>query len=331
MKRDKTNELSRSGTLSRRQMLQVLASIGIGVGASPLASRLATAAEIANKNGTRMVAAIFFESYATIALQRALRYAGDDGFVASMPALLHARVSARYDNIIWNTWFTANSEESVVTTKQGNHVVVTVHGGGIFASPERLERSLRADLSRYNSEGLTGQYAAKITETEARDVLKGRLPDGSEIPVYPFDEFKRGIADLPMRYGIVLDFEVAKKGKRGFESFDVLRDDPNMIVRAGGVEPLAAYLDKARDRHNTKLIGNSHSYNRIDPDQPQTRLLNLGGNKGGVGSDGKDQGLGWGYDADDGMGASWPGGLARYVAVAPRNVSTSLQYLDFEP
>jgi hypothetical protein len=331
MKRDKTDEPMRCETFTRRQMVRVLASVGVGMVANPLVLRLAAAAEIGNKNGTRMVAATFFESYATIALRRALRYAGDDGFVASMPALLHARVNAPYDNIIWNTWFTANSEESVVATKQGNHVVVTVHGGGIFASPERFERSLRADLSRYNPEGLTGQYAARITETEARDVLKGRLPDGSEIPVYPFGEFKRGIADLPMRYAVVLDFEVARKSVSGYESFDVLKVDPNMIVRAGGVEPLAAYLDKARAWHNTELMGNSHAHNRIDPEQPQTRLLNLGGNRGGVGSDGKDQGLGWGYDADDGMGASWPGGLARYVAVAPRNVSTSLQYLDFEP
>ncbi len=314
--------------ITRRQMFQVLASVGTSVVSGPLMSPLAAAAEIGNS--TRMVAAIFFESYATIALRRALRYAGDDGFVASMPQLLHARVNADYDNIIWNTWFSANSEENIVTTPQGSPVVVTVHGGGIFASPERFERTLRADLSRYNSEGLTGQYAAKITEQEARDVLQGKLPDGTEIPIYPFAEFKQGISDLPMRYGVALDFAAAKNGKRGYERFEILKDDPNMIVRAGGVEPLAAYLDKARGRHNTDLMGNWHSHNWIDPDQPQTLILNLAGNFGGVGSEGKDQGLGWGYDADRGMGTNWPGGLARYVAVAPRDESTSLSNLDFE-
>jgi hypothetical protein len=260
-----------------------------------------------------------------------LEYAGDDGFVASMPQLLHARVNASYDSIIWSTWFTSNTEESVVTTPQGNRVVVAVHGGGIFSSSERFERSLCADMDRSNPEGLTGQYAAKISEQEARDVLEGKLPDGTEIPVFPFKEFKRGIADLPMRYGVILDFEMAKKSKSGYETFDVLRGEPNMIVRAGGIEPLAAYLDKARDRHNTKLMGNWHPYNRIDPDQPQTRIVFLAGNKGGVGSEGDDQGLGWGYDAEYGMGgdASFVN-MARYVAVAPRNVSTSLRYLDFE-
>ncbi len=328
MRQVEATQLRRGGTLTRRQVLDALASAGIGVVASPFMPSLAAAEDIGN--GTSMVAAIFFESYATIALRRALRYAGHDGFVASMPALLHARTNASYDNIIWNTWFTANSEENVVTTPQGNHVVATVHGGGIFASPDRFERSLRADLGRFNSEGLTGQYAAKISEIEARNVLEGYLPDGSEIPVYPFGEFKRGVPDLPMRYGVILDFEMARKSKTGYERFEVLKDEPIMIVRAGGVEPLAAYLDKARDRHSTDLMGNSHPYNRIDPDQPQSRILTLGGNKGGAGSEGKDQGLGWGYDADDGMAVSWMGGLARYVAVAPRDVSTSLRNLDFE-
>ena len=323
-------ELRRSRTLTRRQMVKVLASIGVGAVTSPLISRLAAAGEINKVADIRMQAAIIFEPHIPTALRRALEYAGKDGFVASMPALLHARTNAPYDNIIWNTWFTSNSEESVVTTAQGNRVVVAVHGGGIFAKPARFERGFHADLDRSNSQGLTGQDAVKISQTEARDVLEGKLPDGSEIPIFQFDEFKRGIKDLPMRYGVVLDFEMARKAKRGYESIDVLRDEANMIVRAGGVEPLAAYLDKFRDRHNTKLMGNWHPYNRIDPDQPQTRILFLAGNKGGVGTEDEDDHR-YGYDAEYGLGgdASMVG-MARYVAVTPRDVSTSLQNLDFE-
>ena len=278
-----------------------------------------------------MVAAIFFDSYATTALRQALRYAGDNGFVASLPQLLHARVNAPYDNILWNTWFSAYSEESVVQTAQGSPVVVTVHGGGIFATPERLERSLRADLNRANPEGLTGQYAGKITPAEARNLLEGMLPSGGEIPMYPYSEFKAGIAALPMRYGVILDFELAKKSTNGYERFDVLKQDPLMIVRAGGAEPASTYLDQAAARHGTERMGSLHPFNRIDPNQPQTRLLNLGGNRGGTNSEGTDGGLGWGYDED--WGISGNNGLvdmARYVAVAPRDPSTSLQYLDFE-
>ncbi len=230
----------------------------------------------------KMEAEIIFEPHVPTALRHALEYAGEEGFVASMPQLLHARTNADYDNIVWNTWFTSNSEESVVTTPQGNRVVVAIHGGGIYASPERFEKVYRASVDRSNSDGFTGQYSAKISEKEAHDVLEGKLPDGSEIPVYAFDEFKRGVADLPIRYGVILDFEMARKSTRGYDPFDVLKDEPNMIVRAGGVEPLAAYLDKARDRHNTKIMGNWHPYNRIDPDQPQTRIPFLAGNDGGI-------------------------------------------------
>ena len=94
-------------------------------------------------NDIRMEAKIIFDSYLPEALRQARNYAGDDGFVASLPQLLHARTHADYENIIWNTWFTTNSEESVVTTAQGNRVVVTVHGGGIYATPERFERLYR--------------------------------------------------------------------------------------------------------------------------------------------------------------------------------------------
>ena len=277
-----------------------------------------------------MEAEIIFEPHVPNALRRALEYAGEDGFVASMPQLLHARANADYDNIIWNTWFTSNTEESVVKTPQGNHVVVAVHGGGIFASPARFEKVYRASVDRSNVDGFTGQYAGKISAQEARDVLQGKLPDGTVIPVYLFDEFKRGIKDLPIRYGVILDLEVAAKSTRGYDAFDVLKDEPNMIIRAGGVEANAAYLDKARDRHNTKVMGNWHPYNRIDPDQPQTKIVFLAGNEGGLCTEDDDDDL-YGYDAAYGLGGdACIHNMGRYIAVAPRNASTSLRNLTFE-
>ncbi len=278
----------------------------------------------------KMEAEIIFESHLPNALRRAQDFAGEDGFVASMPQLLHARANAPYENIIWNTWFTSNSEESVVTTPQGQRVVVAVHGGGIYALPERFERTYRASVDRSSPEGFTGQYAGKISARETSDVLKGQLPDGTEIPVFSFEEFKRGIADLPLRYGVISDFETVRKSTRGYDPFDVLKDEPNMIVRAGGVEPLAAYLDKARNRHNTAVMGNWHPYNRIDPEQAQTRIVFLAGNEGGLCTEDDDD-KDYGYDAEYGMGGdACIHNMARYVAVAPRNVSTSLRYLPFE-
>jgi hypothetical protein len=283
----------------------------------------------------KLEAKIFFNSYLPDALRQASEYAGSDGFVASLPQLLHARSNAPYDNIIWNTWFTSNTEESLITTPDGNHVIVTVHGGGVFGTPDRFETLLRADASRFCDVGFTGLFAGKITDREAHDVLNGELPDGDQVPVYSFNEFNRGIADVSRRYAVVMDFEMAKKCKSGYEKFDDLRNDPLMIVRAGGVEPASAYLDKAKERNDTRRMGSWHPFNSItDLDQPQSRVPNLAGNKGGVGSEDEDGDF-YGYDAEFGMGgdASIHNtsmiNVARYVAIAPRDATTSVRHVPF--
>jgi len=298
-----------------------------------------------NMKDTEMEAAIIFESHLPDALRRALEYAGDDGFVASMPQLLHARVNADFDNEIWDAWFfTSNSEESVATTPQGNHVVVVVHGGGIFATPERFRKLYLASVSRSSLDGFTGLFGAKIVEQEAQDVLDGKLPDGTEIPVFPFDEFKRGVANLPRRYAVVMDFEMARTSKCGFASFDDLKDDPLMIVRAGGVEPLAKYLDKAQDYYGTTEMGSWHRFDDLNPDQPQTWVQFLfdclGGasDKEGLDPASRQQGnvdswfTHYRVSRDSGFGLRGDLAMintARYVAVAPRNVSTSVRHLSF--
>ena len=283
--------------------------------------------------GMKMEAKIIYESHLPDALRRALIYAGDDGFVASMPQLLRARVGAPYDNIIWNTWFTANSEECVATTPRGNRVVVAVHGGGIFSTPERFLRLYHSSVDRSSELGFTGIFAAKISDEEARGIVEGKLPDATQIPVYPFDEFRRGIADTPRRYAVIMDFETAKISKCGYTAFDDLKDDPMMIIRAGGAEQAAAYLDKAKKRGNADTIGSWHTFNEMLPHQAQCCVCLMYGGPGGVRARkiaelGIDQLRGaesdFGLRGDTGMI-----NMGRYVAVAPRSVSTSVRHLPF--
>ncbi len=280
-------------------------------------------------------AAIFFDSYLPDALRRALEYAGDDGFVASLPQLLRARVSAPYDNDLWNNWFNPNSEENLVTTPQGNRVIVTIHGGGVFATPERYEDLFRASTDRNSEIGFTGLFAGKLSQQEARGILAGRMHDGVEIPVYAFDEFSQAVDALPRRYAVVMDFKLAKNSVCGYVSFDALREDPVMIVRAGGAEAASMYLDKAQARNNTAKMGSWHPFNNIDtPDQAQTRVPALAGNRGGAGSEDDDGHL-YGYDTDYGIGGdSWIHStsminIARYVAVAPHDPAISVRDLPF--
>ena len=280
----------------------------------------------------KMEAAIFFDPYLPNALRRARDYAGSEGFVASLPQLLHARTAADYGNIIWNTWFNPNTEENVLSTPQGNPVLVTVHGGGIFASPDRFEALFRASTDRFCELGFTGLFAGKITQAEAHNLLRGRLPD-SEIPVYTFDEFRQR-SGLPRRYAVVMDFARAKRCKSGYHGFAELKEDPLMLVRAGGGQAAAAYLDKAAARRNTARMGCWHPFHHIDPSQPQTRVPNLAGNNGHPGSEDDDGHL-YGYDADYGIGGdsnihnTSMINIARYVAVAPQEAALRLRHLPF--
>jgi hypothetical protein len=107
-----------------------------------------------------------------------------------------------------------------------------------------------------------------------------------------------------------------------------------MIVRAGGSEAAAAYLDKAQARHGTRVMGHWHTFRVIDPAQAQSRIVYLAGNRGGVGTEEDDDHL-HGLDAEWGIGGEvWVHStsminVARYVAVAPRNASTSVRNLPF--
>ncbi len=279
---------------------------------------------------TKMLARIFYDSYGTIALRHALRYAGDNGYIASMPQLLNARLDANYQNIIWNTFFTANSEEYILKTPQNNHVVLTLHGAGIFNNPKAIENTLRANLDRHNNKGLTGQYAAKITNQQGKDLLNGYLPNKKEFQIFNFSEFKAGISKLPQIYGVLLDLKTARKTESGYQPFSTLIKNPVMIVRTGGSELLEQYLTKFQLRNNTERMGNFHNYNSINPDQPQAKILRLGGAKGGKYSDGDSSEFGRGWDRDWGLSSGFYPSLARYVAIAPKNLEKELHHLDFE-
>ena len=294
---------------------------------------------------SQMEAAVIFDTHLPDALRRALDYAGDDGFVASMPQLLHARVNAPFDNEIWDTWFfTSNSEESMVKTPQGNHVAVLVHGGGIFATPARFRKLYLASTDRHSKDGFTGLFGGKILEQEAHDILEGRCPDGTEIPVFSYSEFRKGMTDLPRRYAVVMDFETARTSKCGLASFDELNDDPLMIVRAGGAEAACIYLDKAQEYYGTSVMGSWHRFDDMDPMLPQTWVPFVYDCLGGA-SDKESldphmrvegnadiwfthyrisRDAGFGLRADTALINT-----ARYVAVAPRDVPTGVRALPF--
>ena len=294
-----------------------------------------------------MEAAIFFHPHLPEALRRALDYAGEDGFVASLPQLLQARVGAPFDNQIWDTWFfTSYSEENTVATPQGKPLALIVHGGGVFSMPARFRKLYLASVNRSSADGFTGLFGAKILPREAADLLAGKLPDGSEIPVFSFSELKRGISGLPRRYAIAMDFALAKASICGFASFDALKDDPLMIARAGGAEAAGKYLDKAKGHYRANSMGSWHRFADIDPHQPQSWVPFLYDCLGGA-SDKQNldprmrrEGMAdiwfthYRIPRDVGFGLRGDAAMintARYIAVAPRSAAAGVRDLRFGP
>jgi hypothetical protein len=141
-----------------------------------------------------------------------------------------------------------------------------------------------------------------------------------------------------------MDFEMARSAVCGYASFDELKDDPLMIVRAGGVEAAAKYLDKAQDYYGTTEMGSWHRFDDLNPDQPQTWVQFLfdcragASDKEGLDPASRRQGNSdswfthYRVSRDSGFGLRGDMAMinmARYVAVVPRYVSTSVRDLPF--
>ena len=117
-----------------------------------------------------------------------------------------------------------------------------------------------------------------------------------------------------------------------------------MIVRAGGVEAAARYLDKAKDCYETTEMGSWHRFDDLNPNQPQTWVQFLFDCLGGANDKeqldpaSRQQGIvdSWfshyRVSRDSGFGLRGDSAMintARYVAVAPRNVSAGVRHLSF--
>jgi len=220
----------------------------------------------------------FYNDKLPVALEQALDYAGSDGIVTSMPELISAKVKAGKGHDFWKQWYTVHTEENIGVDKKGlfyskgEPVLVVVNGGGILV-PDRIKQAYEEGL-------LNG--SAKYDDEEFDMLLEGKLPDSS-IGLYRFEEIKKGISNLPHRFGIVMPYKMAQKTKSGYYKKKAFLENPLVIARAGGLENLEAYYEKAKDSDGD--LGNYHPFEGRDAFTPQGRVLFLYGNCGGLHGD----------------------------------------------
>ena len=140
-------------------------------------------------------------------LRAAQEYVGTDGYVLSLPQLALVRINAIRENPIWTSEevFTT-TEEAYGKTKQGHDVVIVTHGGGILYSKVLMDDGKKTASFKQDRLGV------KITRKDITDLLDGRLPDGTYIPVISYSDLQSNELDesgknreLPPKFAIVMD------------------------------------------------------------------------------------------------------------------------------
>ena len=127
-----------------------------------------------------------------IALEQALNHAGTNGYVATMPELIAAKLKAGKNHNFWKNWFTTHTEENIGIDKKGRFysanepVLVIVNGGGIL-TPERIKQAYAEDLI---------DNSARYTEEEFDNLLDGNLLDGSSIKLHSLEDIRQRVLDL---------------------------------------------------------------------------------------------------------------------------------------
>lgn len=216
-----------------------------------------------------------------ISLQQAVAHAGADGIVASLPYLVAGKAVADKSNYLWQTWLTALTEEDVGIDKKGTFVskgkpvLVVLHGGGILTHTR---------ITQAYTEGLTPQHAAKFTETEFDNLLKGIIPGGESISLYTLEDAQNKRIPHPFgRYGVVMDFETAKATASGLHPKSNFMSNPLVLARLGTLDHAEPYFDKAKNSDDK--VGSYHLFGSIDHRQAQGRVLFLYNNYDGLGGD----------------------------------------------
>ena len=98
-------------------------------------------------------------------------------------------------------------------------------------------------------------------------MLKGILPSGESINLYTVDDVKRGIPEPFGRYAVWMPAEAAKTTASNWHKKKEFMENPLVIARAGTLEHIEAYFEKAK--HTDGTVGNWHRFGEIDFQQPQ--------------------------------------------------------------
>lgn len=206
-------------------------------------------------------------------LQKAYHFAENtNGEVCSMTNLLDLRIKSPFSDDIWTSCNSHNAiSERMFTRTRINQkpVVLIIHGKGP-TTDYLLQGGTVPDPFKT-------RYGVPLEREVILQALDGKLEDGTEIPIFPFKEYKQ-LTEIPEHHGIVMDRESAfkKDPKRrimifGGDDYRYLLTTPSFLAAVGGTNR-AIELRKKLEGYSWQIC--SHG-NEIDFDENIGRQLLL--------------------------------------------------------
>lgn len=209
-----------------------------------------------------------------------LQKAQEHGDILTLPEFLQALYLSSFQGTLTEVPFTVQTEEIIGKSRQGNPVAIVVHGQGILTSKRIRNGSILEEIEdEAPNHGLTrtksgrGQFALPLYDYEVHALLEGHI-----LPIFSYDNFKKGISALPREYAVVRDFHPRKEVPSGHHQYlNTLKEIPRVISLVGGIENLENCLDMLTFYHGIKKLNYSHPLHHLDLEQPQGRFVEVHG------------------------------------------------------
>ncbi len=207
-------------------------------------------------------------------LRKAFKKAGDTGIIATMPYLVAGiSINDNSNSVLEQPNLVSYSEENIIIdrektlTDSGRAILLCIHGGGLLT----LDR-----ISKLNKADLTHNDSVKYSEEESVEILKGKLPHGDRIKLYPVDDVLNEKISNPFgRYGVWMEFKEARQWGSGFYTENDFMNNSIVHARVGSLEYLENYFKKISYSQFSNRVACSHYFRNIDPRQSQGNFLEI--------------------------------------------------------
>ncbi len=190
--------------------------------------------------------AFYHEDGLSAAWKQAMRFAGKDGRLATMPDIVAARLETKPGALPWETYFTTLTAEYYGFSKTGKRVLIIAHGVGPMSTLQGVQK---AYSWQYNDKD-RNRRGGRITAQEFLDLEAGKFGEVS-------------IVDLES-YCTQYEYAFAET----LRSSDALTDP---VLKARVIrEGLQAYLD---DANQAWIMGSEGAYEPPAPRRGKARVV----------------------------------------------------------